>query len=240
MIGYRDDAAKLREFHLQFSEKAPTRKELAGEFRSLREKLFIHMRMNAFDNFFDPSERDMPLIADYKRVFGEAAELLMYDPDKPIVVKGLVDPKNAKDRTSVYGTEEDARRIAGKSLELVDEFSRLVFARSTEGAYELCSSIYRETNSLKRFESNLKSADRKFGFQPAEQVINLMTWIYASEVGWSKPNANGKWPKETPKDSKRCLLGGWWQSEELGRTIFYWVVEEESGYRIAKFQQSRG
>jgi len=84
-IGYRDDAAKLREFHLQFSEKAPTRKELAGEFRSLREKLFIHMRMNAFDNFFDPSERDMPLIADYKRVFGEAAELLMTTRTNPLL-----------------------------------------------------------------------------------------------------------------------------------------------------------
>jgi hypothetical protein len=83
-------------------------------------------------------------------------------PKEPIpqaYVKGLC----GKETTLVFGDPKDAKAIAKKSLDIVEQFSRAVFKQDLESAYELCANEYRVGMPVSRFIAELKKAVHSSG-----------------------------------------------------------------------------
>jgi hypothetical protein len=73
------------------------------------------------------------------------------------VVKGLV-PGSDTD-TYVLGDVDEARKIAERSLDVVRRFSEAIIRQDIETAYALCANEFRCSFGIKRFVTNLQSAD---------------------------------------------------------------------------------
>jgi len=164
----------------------------------------------------------------------------MANPNDAKIVKGLV-PGTTND-TSVLGDVAEARNIAERSLDVVRRFSEAIIKQDIETAYGLCANEFRCSFGIKRFVTDLQTADEQYSGKPISYTPQRITWIYADEASRKESNKEGVWPKDTPKPNKRALVGGWWTAQktsegEFGRSVFFWVTEEAEGYRIAKFRQ---
>jgi len=145
-----------------------------------------------------------------------------------------------KESTSVLGDPKAARSIAKHALDVVRRFSKAVFKQDIESAYELCANELRCGMSVDQFVASLKRADSRFCGPAVDLVVEHIPWIYADAASRKRSNADGDWPKETPKPNKRALVGAFWLADKTkrrGRSVFFWVTEEAEGYRIAKFKQ---
>jgi hypothetical protein len=156
------------------------------------------------------------------------------------LVKGLVPDK--KTDTFVLGDLDEARKIAEHSLEVVQQFCEAVIREEIETAYGLCAKELQLRMSLQQFVARLAKADDEHGGKPISYFPERITWVYADEASREESNKEGDWPKNTPKQNKRALVGGWLTAQmtaegEIGRSVFFWVTEECEGYRIAKFKQ---
>jgi hypothetical protein len=160
-------------------------------------------------------------------------------------VSGLVPGADDEKMTSVVGDLEEARTIAGRSLDVVARFSQAVICGDVEQAYALCANELRISMSVKRFVTELQKQDDEWGGKPIEYNPQAIHWIYASDASRKRSNKDHEWPKETPKPNKRALLTGWWTTEKppsgenFGRPVQFWVAEEAEGYRISKFRPTR-
>ena len=145
-----------------------------------------------------------------------------------------------KASTSVIGDPKEAKAIAKKSLEVVRWFSKAVFKQNIEAAHSLCAIELRASMGVNQLLNKLNWADSHYGGPAVELIVEHITWIYADEVARKRSNADGDWPKETPKQTKRALVGAFWvadKKKKSGRSIFFWITEEAEGYRVAKFKQ---
>jgi hypothetical protein len=123
-------------------------------------------------------------------------------------------------------------------MEAVRSFCDSVVAQDYERAYALGASELKTWMSYKRFLTTLDQADKQFGGKPVDFQFDELTWIYADEAARERSNRDGLWPKDTPKQNKRALVGVFWVKDKTTRQGcwgFFWVTEENGQYRIAKF-----
>jgi hypothetical protein len=148
----------------------------------------------------------------------------MADNNDAKIVKGLV-PGTTND-TSVLGDVAEARNIADRSLDVVRRFSEAIIKQDIETAYALCANELRCSFGIKRFVTDLHTADEEYSGKPISYTPQRITWIYADEASRKESNKEGGWPKNTPKPNKRALVGGWWTAQktsegEFGRSVFF-------------------
>jgi hypothetical protein len=111
-----------------------------------------------------------------------------------------------------------------------------------EAAYQCCADEWKKAAPLKKFIAELDKANTKYAGKPVACKLERITWIYAEPKWREESNAEGDWPRDTPKQSKRALVGGWWTTgttgqDESGRSVFFWITEQTDGFRVAKLKQ---
>jgi hypothetical protein len=239
-MGCGAEAEALEAFATHFQHEKPTLKVLRGPVQDAKGIASLKIRDVLYD---DETRRLRPEMsadhAEFTRIWQDFGNLI-YQVQTPTEVKGLVPGNDSA--TSVLGNVAEARKIAASSLEVARRFSEAVIQEDIETAYGLCANELRCWMSVKRFVTELARADAEYNGKPISFTLGRVTWIYADEAARKGSNKEGEWPKDTPKQNKRALVGGWWTAQqtaqgELGRWVFFWVTEEAEGYRIAKFEQ---
>src|SRR4051812_26184637 len=153
--------------------------------------------------------------------------------DDAQLVKGLV-PGTRTD-TFVLGDLAEAKRIAEHALDVATRFSEAVIRQDPEAAYQYCADEWKKAAPLKKCIAELHKADEKYAGKPVAWRPERITWIYAEPTWREESNKEGDWPKDTPKQNKRALVGGSWttgrtEQGESGRSVFFWVTEQTDGY----------
>jgi hypothetical protein len=144
--------------------------------------------------------------------------------------------------TLVLGELATAKQIAADALDIATRFSDAVIRQALEAAYECCADEWKHAAGFKKFIAELHKADQKYAGKPIAWKPERITWIFAEAAWREESNKDGDWPRDTPKQTKRALLSGWWTSgivgqEESGRSVFFWITEQPDGYRVAKLKQ---
>lgn len=228
----------LEQFLADFQTSKPTLKILQGPLHSAYSVAFIAIRNRVYDMGKD---KPRPGMQKQNQDFDKASRALsdaIFPPAYPETeVVGLA---GNKETTTVIGDTKTAKEIARQSLDVISRFSMAVFKKDVELAYKLCANEFRASMSIKQFVEGLSKADAKFGGSAIDLIVEQITWIYADDASRKKSNSSGDWPKETPKPNKRVLVATFWltdKKQKSGRWVFFWVTEEDKGYRIAKFKQ---
>lgn len=240
-MGFEAEAEALAEFSERFEREKPTLKVLRGPVQEAKDNA---ARRILDEVLYDEQRRVRPEKSAEHDEFHQIWKAfwdILYPPTRlPVEIKGLVPGNDSS--TSVLGDVAEARKIAECALQVTKRFSDAVIRGDIETAYRLCADELQNRRNIKRFVVELEKADGQFGGKPIEYLPQNITWIYADAACRMESNKEGDWPKETPKASKRALVGGWWTDQktsegDFGRSVFFWVTEEADGYRIAKFDQ---
>jgi hypothetical protein len=237
-LGMAKVVAPLEAFYTEIQTTKPTLKLLQGPVHSAFGATHSAVRDCVYDMRKD---RPRPGMKKQDQEFDRCCRAIsdaFFPPEYPETeVVGLAENKES---TTVIGDTTDAKKIAKASLDVVRRLSKAVFKQDVESAYKLCANELRSVMSVEQFVSVLKRSDSRYGGPAVDMVVEHITWIYADAASRKKSNASGDWPKETPKPTKRALVGTFWfvdKSQKRGRSVFFWVTEEAEGYRIAKFKQ---
>lgn len=239
-IGLSKSVQPLEPFVTEFRTTKPTLKILEGKVYPLLCHSFSALQDRVLDTWRNPrpgmKKHEKKLHSTYNALFH-----LIFPPKHANVAQTeMAGLAGNKESTSVLGDPKDAKQIAKQSLELVQRFSKAVFKQDIEEAYVLCANELRQNMSVKQFVNKLDWANSHYGGPAVDLAVERITWIYADAASRKRSNADGDWPKETPKPNKRALVGTFWftaPKEKRGRWAFFWVTEETGGYRIAKFKQ---
>jgi len=237
-VGLPKVVLPLEKFLAEFENTKPTLKILQGPVHAAFSKAFLAIREKVYDMGKD---KPRPGMKGHNQEFDRSAKAFSDAIFPPAFVEtevvGLVGNKKS---TTVIGGPKDAKAIATKSLDVIRKFSKAVFKQDLETGYKLCANELRTIMSVEQFATFLKSADSKYGGPAVDLIVENITWIYADVDARKKSNSDGDWPKETPKQNKRSLVGGFWLTDKKrksGRSVFFWITEEAEGYRIAKLKQ---
>ena len=237
-VGLPKVVQPLEKFVAEFEKTKPTLKILQGPLDSAFSKAFLAIREKVYDMGED---KPRPGMKKHNLEFDRSAKAYsdaIYPPEfVETEVVGLAGNKNS---TTVIGDPKEAKVIASQSLDVIREFSKAVFKQDLGAAYKLCADELRTKLSVGQLASLLENADSKYGGPAVDLVVENITWIYADADARKKSNSSGDWPKETPKQNKRSLVGAVWltdKKQQSGRSVFFWITEEAEGYRIAKLKQ---
>jgi hypothetical protein len=237
-VGLPKVVLPLEKFLAEFENTKPTLKILQGPVHAAFSKAFLAIREKVYDMGMD---KPRPGMKEHNQEFDRAARAFSDAIFPPAFVETeVVGLAGNKKSTTVIGDPKDAKAIAKQSLDVIQKFSDAVFQQDLGAAYKLCANEWRTNMSIEQFAASLKSADSKYGGAAVDLIMEYITWIYADADARKKSNSDGDWPKETPKQNKRSLVGGFWltdKKQKSGRSVFFWITEEAEGYRIAKFKQ---
>ncbi len=237
-VGLPKAVQPLEKYVADFQVTKPTLKVLQGPAHSAFSAAFIAIRERVYDM---RNDRPRPGMKKQDQEFDRCSRAVsdaFFPPEYPETeVVGLA---GNKETTTVIGDPTSAKPIATASLDVVRQFSKALFKQDIEKAYKLCANELRTVMSVEQFVAGLKRSDSLFGGPAVDMLVERITWIYGDESSRNKSNASGDWPKDTPKQNKRALVGTFWfveKRQKRGRWVFFWVTEEADGYRIAKFKQ---
>lgn len=237
-VGLPKAVQPLEQFAVEFESTKPTLKVLQGLVHAAYSKAFITIRDKVYDMGKD---KPRPGMKGHNQEFDRSAmalsDAIFPPPTDETEIVGLA---GNKESTTVIGDPKAAMAIAKESLDVVERFSKAVFKQDLATAYKLCATELRAAMSTGQFATALNNADSKHGGPAFDLLVERITWVYANAEARKKSNSSGDWPKETPKQNKRSLVGSFWltdKKKKCGRSVFFWVTEEAKGYRIAKFKQ---
>jgi len=141
-------------------------------------------------------------------------------------------------KTRVLGDVNVARAIAQQAVALVERFCHAVVHRDYPVAYGLCAAEFRARATLERFTELIAKGEEFAQGNFIDFSVDKITWIYADDVSRNESNKDGQWPKDTPKQNKRCYVGTFWfcnKDTQEGCYGLFWITEEKDGYKAAKF-----
>jgi len=141
-------------------------------------------------------------------------------------------------KTRVLGGVNVAWSIAQQAVAVVERFSQAVIDRDFSAAYNLCATEFHARVTLETFGQLIAKGEEFAQGKFVEFSVDKITWIYADENSRNESNKDGQWPKDTPKQNKRCYVGTFWfcnKDAEQGCYGFFWITEERDGYKVAKF-----
>src|SRR2546422_3595810 len=113
-------------------------------------------------------------------------------------------------KTRVLGDLNAARGIAEQAVDVVEQFSKAVVRREYPAAYDLCATEFRARTTLDRFSALIREGEEFARGQFVDFSVDKITWILADEASRGRDNKDGQWPKNTPKQNKRCYVGTFW------------------------------
>ncbi|MDB6024372.1 MAG: hypothetical protein JWM68_595 [Verrucomicrobiales bacterium] len=237
-MGFANEADVLIEFSERFKAEKPSLKLLRGPVLDAKDNASRRIREEVlYDAVRCVRPEKTREYEEFNRIWLAFGDII-YPRKQPVPtkIKGLV--PGSKNETSVLGDVKAAPTIAEQSLRVTALFADAVVKGELGKAYLFCATELRAKMSLKQFEKKLGDADQEYNGKPITYTAQDIFWLYADGPSRNESNKDAEWPKETPKENKRAIVGGWFTDQkqgksEFGRNIAFWVTEETDGYRIA-------
>jgi len=242
-VGLPKQAAKFEELHARFQKQKPTFKALRTDGEAARLELSNNIKPVVLDDQNQVRPGMEPFRVEYYRI-SDAIQRLQYPPLVRVPeadIKGFAGTENVPDKSvKYYGDVLGVRSVVESTLEFVRHYADVLGSGNFLSAYALTDFALQARMSYAEFLAEHQAAEKMYHGPCLEFELQCLVYVLTDEAGRKNSNqADDRWPKSTPQETRRSAVNGFWIRDRPARTGsggILWLAEENHHYRLAKFE----